>query len=85
MTKRYRNLDFLRELIDAMKRRQPELRPTAHELVDMFQRTRKGLNPSNARWRLAPKAEPTYERLFNDTVAAAKDSLSQLRRYVRPT
>ncbi|KAI0363577.1 kinase-like protein [Pilatotrama ljubarskyi] len=81
---RYHSLQFLRPLIDSMKRRQPELRPTAEQLVESFVNTRKTLDPSGFRWRLAPKSEPAYERLFNDTVAAAKDSLSQLRRFVRP-
>ncbi|KAI0365113.1 hypothetical protein BV20DRAFT_784326 [Pilatotrama ljubarskyi] len=81
---KYHGLHFLRPLIDSMKQRRPESRPAAPELVIAFQNTRKTLNPSDFRWRLSPKSEPAYERLFNDTVAAAKDSLSQLKRFVRP-
>ncbi|KAI0330382.1 hypothetical protein GY45DRAFT_1250942 [Cubamyces sp. BRFM 1775] len=85
LAQKYHSLDFLRSLIDAMKRQQPSLRPTADELVEMFQKTKQTLTPSGIRWRLGAKSEPAYERLLYDTVAAAKDSLSQLRRYVRPT
>ncbi|KAI0351967.1 hypothetical protein OH77DRAFT_1506233 [Trametes cingulata] len=81
---RYHRLQFLRPLIDSMKQREPELRPTADQLVESFANTCKTLDTARFRWRLAPKSEPAYERLFNDTVAAAKDSLSQLRRFVGP-
>ncbi|KAH9888342.1 kinase-like domain-containing protein [Cubamyces lactineus] len=81
----YHSLDFLCELVDAMKRRQPSQRPTAVELIEIFQKARKKLTPSTLRWRLSLKSQPAYERLFNDTVAAAKDGLSRLRRFVRPT
>ncbi|KAI0351975.1 kinase-like protein [Trametes cingulata] len=81
---RYHSLHFLRPLIDAMKQGRPDRRPTASELVVMFENTRRTLNPSGFRWRLGPKSQPAYERLFNDTVAVAKESLSQLRRFVRP-
>lgn len=84
-SKKYHGLEFLRSLIDAMKRQQPSLRPTADELVALFQDTKKTLTPSSVRWRLGSKSEPAYERLLYDTVAVAKDSFSQLRRFVRPT
>ncbi|KAI0351971.1 kinase-like protein [Trametes cingulata] len=80
----YHGLQFLRPLIDSMKQRRPESRPTASELVVMFENTRRTLNPSGFRWRLGPKSQPAYERLFNDTVAVAREGLSQLRRFVRP-
>ncbi|KAJ3009451.1 hypothetical protein NUW54_g2780 [Trametes sanguinea] len=83
LLQKYHGLDFLRELIDAMKRRQPERRPPVTELVQMFAKVRKSRNPSSLRWRLAPKSEPAYERLFNDTVAVAKNGLTQLRRFVQ--
>lgn len=84
-TQKYHSLDFLCELVDAMKRRLPSQRPTAVELIEIFQKARKKLTPSTLRWRLSLKSQPAYERLFNDTVAAAKDGLSRLRRFVRPT
>ncbi|OSC97551.1 kinase-like protein [Trametes coccinea BRFM310] len=80
---KYHGLEFLRDLIDVMKRQQPEQRPPVPELVQMFVKVRKSRNPSSLRWRLAPKSEPAYERLFNDTVAVAKNGLSQLRRFVQ--
>ncbi|KAI0657805.1 kinase-like domain-containing protein [Cubamyces menziesii] len=85
LAQKYHGLEFLRSLIDAMKRQQPSLRPTADELVALFQDTKKTLTPSSVRWRLGSKSEPAYERLLYDTVAVAKDSFSQLRRFVRPT
>lgn len=66
-----------------MKHKQPEQRLTASELVQIFASTRKTLNPNGFRWRLGPKSEPAYERLFNDGVAVAKESINQLRRLVR--
>ncbi|KAH9888344.1 kinase-like domain-containing protein [Cubamyces lactineus] len=85
LAQKYHGLEFLRSLIDVMKRQQPPLRPTADELVEMFQKTKKTLTPSGIRWRLGSKSEPAYERLLYDTVAVAKDGISQLRRFVRPT
>ncbi|OSC97558.1 hypothetical protein PYCCODRAFT_1376921 [Trametes coccinea BRFM310] len=80
---RYHGLEFLRDLVDVMKRQRPEQRPPVAEIVQMFDKVRKSRNPSSLRWRLAPKSEPAYERLFNDTVAVAKNGLSQLRRFVQ--
>ncbi|KAI0351969.1 kinase-like protein [Trametes cingulata] len=84
LEQRYHGLHYLRPLIDSMKQREPALRPTADQLVESFANTRKTLDPSGFRWRLASRSEPAYERLFNDTVAVAKGGLSQLRRFVRP-
>ncbi|CDO69422.1 hypothetical protein BN946_scf184791.g17 [Trametes cinnabarina] len=81
---KYHRLEFLTALTKPMKQRQPALRPTANDLVASFERIRKSLDPSEFRWRLAPKSEPTYERFFNDTVAVAKNGLSHLRRFVQP-
>ncbi|CDO69424.1 hypothetical protein BN946_scf184791.g19 [Trametes cinnabarina] len=81
---KYRGTEFLGTLIESMKQRQPALRPTATELVELYEKMRKTLNPADFRWRLAPRSEPTYERLFNDTVAVTKNSIDQLRRFVRP-
>ncbi|KAL1945402.1 hypothetical protein VTO73DRAFT_2253 [Trametes versicolor] len=63
---RYHSLQFLLPLIESMKHKQPEQRLTASELVQIFASTRKTLNPNGFRWRLGPKSEPAYERLFND-------------------
>ncbi|EIW54102.1 uncharacterized protein TRAVEDRAFT_173401 [Trametes versicolor FP-101664 SS1] len=84
LAQKYHGLDFLRPLIDSMKQRRPQSRPATGELVERYRNMRGALNPSGFRWRLGSKTAPVYERLFNDTVAVAKDSLSQLRRFVRP-
>lgn len=65
-----------------MKQRQPELRPPASELITMFQQLCKLENPSKSRWRLSPRSESAPERMVNDTIAAARDGLSNLRRFV---
>lgn len=83
LAQRYHSLQFLLPLIESMKHKQPEQRLTASELVQIFASTRKTLNPNGFRWRLGPKSEPAYERLFNDGVAVAKESINQLRRLVR--
>ncbi|OSC97553.1 kinase-like protein [Trametes coccinea BRFM310] len=79
----YRYTEFLRPIINSMKQREPGLRPTANALVDAFEGIRETVNPADLRWRLAPKSEPVYERIFNDTVAVTRNSLSQLRRFVQ--
>ncbi|KAL7277640.1 hypothetical protein ACG7TL_008567 [Trametes sanguinea] len=84
LAQKYHRLEFLQRIVNSMKQRQPASRPTASQLVTMFQETRKTLDAAEFRWRLAPKSEPVYERLINDTVAVAKNSISQLRRFVRP-
>lgn len=83
LAQRYHSLQFLLPLIESMMNKQPEQRLTASELVQIFASTRKTLNPNGFRWRLGPKSEPAYERLFNDGVAVAKESINQLRRLVR--
>ncbi|KAI9059871.1 hypothetical protein FKP32DRAFT_1093163 [Trametes sanguinea] len=80
----YRDTEFLKPLVESMKQREPARRPTAKGLVDTFAKARQAMNPSHFRWRLAPRSEPAYERLLNDTVAVARDSISQLCRFVRP-
>ncbi|OSC97554.1 kinase-like protein [Trametes coccinea BRFM310] len=84
LAQKYHRLEFLQRIVNSMKQRQPASRPTASQLVTMFQETRKTLDAAEFRWRLAPKSEPVYERFINDTVAVAKNSISQLRRFVRP-
>ncbi|OSC97559.1 hypothetical protein PYCCODRAFT_1440077 [Trametes coccinea BRFM310] len=84
LLQRYRGTEFLRPIVDSMKQREPARRPTANDLVDAFAKSRKSMNPSDFRWRLAPRSEPVHERLFNDTVAVTRNSISRLRRLVQP-
>ncbi|EIW54109.1 uncharacterized protein TRAVEDRAFT_51834 [Trametes versicolor FP-101664 SS1] len=79
---KYHDTDFLKPLVYCMKQRQPDLRPPASELVTMFQQLCKLENPSKSRWRLSPRTESAPERMVNDTIAAARDGLSNLRRFV---
>ena len=80
---KYHNVDFLLELIESMKQQKPQDRLPADELVTMFRKIRDRQPPTSHRWRLSPRSEPAYERVFNDTVAVAWEGLSQLRRLVR--
>ncbi|TFK85935.1 kinase-like protein [Polyporus arcularius HHB13444] len=80
---KYHNVDFLLELIEPMKQVEPKARPSASELVRRFGQICDRQQPSSHRWRLGPRSEPAYERIFNDTVAVAWEGLSQLKRLVR--
>lgn len=81
-SQKYHHTDFLKPLVDCMKQKQPELRPPAFELINMFRQLRKLENPSKGRWRLSPRSESAPERMINDTIAAARDGLSNLKRFV---
>ncbi|KAI0700985.1 kinase-like domain-containing protein [Cerioporus squamosus] len=83
LVQKYNNVDFLIELIEPMKQRDPAARPSASDLVSQFKDIRNRQSPSSYRWRLGSKSEPAYERMFNDTVAVAWEGLSQLRRLVK--
>ncbi|RPD57825.1 hypothetical protein L226DRAFT_494930 [Lentinus tigrinus ALCF2SS1-7] len=83
LVQNHNNVDFLMELIEPMKQREPAARPSAHKLVSNFKEIRDRQSPSSYRWRLGSKSEPAYERMFNDTVAVAREGLSQLRRLVK--
>ncbi|KAI0772833.1 kinase-like domain-containing protein [Trametes elegans] len=75
----YHDTEFLMPLIECMKQEAPDLRPSADQLVRMFQPIREMHYPAKARWRLSPKTESTSERLINDAIAAARDGF---RRFV---
>ncbi|KAI0365099.1 kinase-like protein [Pilatotrama ljubarskyi] len=79
---RYNSMDFLVPLIDKMKRRRPEERPTAEEVLREWESIRADLDESLFRWRLGPKSEPAIERMFNDTVAVAWEGVYRLRKLV---
>ncbi|KAI9067213.1 hypothetical protein FKP32DRAFT_1644465 [Trametes sanguinea] len=79
---RFHRLEFLRPLIDSMKRRQPEMRLPATELVTLFEQVLTTVNKKAWRWRLSLKSEGPYERVLNDTVAVAWNGITNLKRYV---
>ncbi|KAI0828178.1 kinase-like protein [Trametes gibbosa] len=79
---RFNSMEFLLRLIEPMTRRQPETRPTAEQVLVEWQSTRAELNESLFRWRLGPKSEPAIERMFNDTVAVAREGIFRLRKLV---
>ncbi|KAH9886277.1 kinase-like domain-containing protein [Cubamyces lactineus] len=76
------NVKFLLPLIELIKQHDPDLRPPPDELVKMFKQMRALLQESDLRRRLVPTSEPAYERLFNDTVAVAREGFNNLRRMV---
>ncbi|KAI0827734.1 kinase-like domain-containing protein [Trametes gibbosa] len=80
---KYHDTDFIRPLVDCMRQQQPSLRPTAGELVGMFYQLCKLESPAKSRWRLSPRTESAPERMLNDAVAAARDGIRDLRRFVR--
>lgn len=78
-------MDFLLRLIEPMKRRQPEERPNATEVLREWESIRADLSESLFRWRLGPKSEPAIERMFKDSVAAAWEGVYRLRKFVGQT
>ncbi|KAI0351977.1 hypothetical protein OH77DRAFT_827900 [Trametes cingulata] len=79
---KYTNVDFLSPMVQMMKQRQPDLRPSAPELLKMFRQMRAKMQDTSLRWRLVLRSEQPYERLLNDTVAVAREGLSNLKRMV---
>ncbi|KAI0765720.1 hypothetical protein BD413DRAFT_165389 [Trametes elegans] len=77
---RYSNADFLRPLVELMKKRDPGVRPPADELVRMFAQIRALIAEPALRSRLIPASEAPHERLINDTVDVARVGYSHLRR-----
>ena len=75
-------MDFLIPMIEEMKQHKPELRPTIAEVFTRWNSIR-SQKASLKSWRLSPRSETTYERAFNDTVAAAWGGLKTLKSYVR--
>ncbi|KAH9847021.1 kinase-like protein [Lenzites betulinus] len=78
----YNSMEFLLRLFEPMTRRNPELRPTADEVRVEWQYTRPELSESLLRWRLGPKSEPAIGRMFNDSVAAAREGVFRLKKLV---
>ncbi|KAI0669458.1 kinase-like domain-containing protein [Trametes maxima] len=81
-SQRFSNIEFLRPLVDCMKQRRPDLRPPADELVKMFQQVRALVPDNDVRWRLVQRSEQPYEKFLNDTVAVAREGISNLKRMV---
>ncbi|KAI0365105.1 hypothetical protein BV20DRAFT_1056735 [Pilatotrama ljubarskyi] len=80
---KYNNMDFLPSIIEPMTQRRPELRPTAQEILREWEKTRATIKESLFRWRLAPKAEPAFDRVVNDTVAVAWEGVYRLKKFVK--
>lgn len=76
-------MQFILPLIERMTRQRPEQRPTADELLAQWVGIRDSLDKSTFRWRLALRGEPAIGRMFNDTVALARESISSLTKYVK--
>ena len=70
------------ELIEPMKQRIPESRPPMDVVLARWKTIKAAINTSTFRWRLVPRSEATIERVINNTVAAAWEGLSQLKKLV---
>ncbi|KAI0077838.1 hypothetical protein K474DRAFT_1707019 [Panus rudis PR-1116 ss-1] len=79
---KYHGLEFLQPLISSMLNRIPSSRPTAADAAMAFTRIRSGLHPSLLRRRLRSRKETAPERVLNDTVAAAREGIYHLKRFV---
>ncbi|KAI0364009.1 kinase-like protein [Pilatotrama ljubarskyi] len=79
---RYSNVPFLRPLLDLMRHHDPDGRPSAEELVKMYNQMRALMQEPTLRRRLVLSSEAAYERLFNDTVAVAREGINNLKRMV---
>ena len=75
-------MQFLIPMIERMKQRQPELRPTAEEVLAQWIEIRDALNKNSNRWRLSLRSEAAIGRMLNDTVAVAWEGISHLKKYV---
>ncbi|KAI0645037.1 hypothetical protein C8Q79DRAFT_747305 [Trametes meyenii] len=80
---KYSNVEFLLPLIEPMTEQQPEERPTAEQALQEWEKRRADIQESLYRWRLGPKSEPTLERVVNDTVAVAWESVYRLKQFVK--
>ncbi|OSC97567.1 kinase-like protein [Trametes coccinea BRFM310] len=80
---RFNHTDFLLPLINMMKQRQPERRPSADEALAHWLRLRDSLNKSVYRWRLGPKSEPAIGRMFNDVVSVAWEGINNLKKFTK--
>ncbi|OSD00970.1 kinase-like protein [Trametes coccinea BRFM310] len=78
----FQNVEFLYSLIELMKQRRPEDRPTAEEALWEWKKIRATLSDSLFRWRLVPKTEAPMERVVNDTVAVAWEGVYRLKEFV---
>jgi len=76
----YHGLDFLEPLVISMTHQQPERRPTADAALRMFFEIRHNLNRSHLPWRLRNRNESGTERVFYDTISAAKVGLNLVRK-----
>ena len=68
-------------MINKMKQREPQFRPTIDEVLVQW-KTIRAEKASIASRRLSPKSETVVERAFNDTVAAAWGGFKTLKSYV---
>ncbi|KAI0634044.1 kinase-like protein [Trametes polyzona] len=79
---RYNSMEFLLGLVEPMKSRGPQKRPSAEDVLREWESIRAGLDEPLFRWRLGPKSEPAIERMVKDTVAVAREGVYRLRQFV---
>ncbi|OSX61727.1 hypothetical protein POSPLADRAFT_1144317 [Postia placenta MAD-698-R-SB12] len=82
LVQKYQGLEFLQPLIDVMKQRDPERRPSAEQAFRSFEGIRSTLSNASLRWRLRPRTESMSERVLYDTVAVAREGVHHLKRLV---
>lgn len=82
LVQKYQGLEFLQPLIDVMKQRDPERRPSAEQAFRSFEGIRSTLSNASLRWRLRPRTESMSERVLYDTVAVAREGIHHLKRLV---
>ncbi|KAI8970998.1 kinase-like protein [Trametes punicea] len=79
---KYTNVPFLTPLIERMKQHHPSSRPSAEELLSRWMNIREFLNKNTFPSRLILRSEPAIGRVINETVAAAWEGISHLKRFV---
>ncbi|KAI0040973.1 hypothetical protein FA95DRAFT_1527043 [Auriscalpium vulgare] len=66
------NLDFLRPFVLAMTKQDPNMRPSAHELLEQWRLMRRNYSAVSRHWRIRLRAENVVERLVWDGIYSVR-------------
>ncbi|THH00585.1 hypothetical protein EW145_g7052 [Phellinidium pouzarii] len=77
--RKYKNLEFLRPLVDAMTQKDPKARPTASEAFTQFKSLSLPRWGPALRWRLQERDETGLSRFYDDTFALARKGMYVVR------
>ncbi|THH03971.1 hypothetical protein EW145_g5861, partial [Phellinidium pouzarii] len=77
--KKYKNLEFLRPLVDAMTQKDPKARPSASEAFAQFKSLSLPRWGPALRWRLQERDETGLSRFYDDTFALAREGVYVVR------